>query len=41
MVDSDDVMNKVTQVLKDHSHSAAAMQMVESEVGPKYMVTET
>ena len=41
MVDSDDVVNKVKQVLKDYFHSAAAMQVVELEVGQKYMVTET
>ena len=29
------------QVLKDHFHSAAAMQVVELEVGQKYMVPET
>ena len=40
-VDSDDVVNKVKQVLKDHFHSAAAMQVVELKVGQKYMVTET
>ena len=41
MVDSDDVVNKVKQVLKDCFHSATAMQVVELEVGQKYMVTET
>ena len=40
-VDSDDVVHKVKQILKDHFHSAAAMQVVELEVGQKYMVTET
>ena len=40
-VDSDDVVNKVKQVLKDCFHSAVAMQVVELEVGQKYMVTET
>ena len=40
MVDSDDVVNKVKQVLKDCFHRAAAMQVVELEVGLKYMVTE-
>ena len=28
------------QVLKDHFHSAAAMQVMELEVHPKYMVIE-
>ena len=28
-VDSDDGVNKVKQALKDHFHSAAAMQVVE------------
>ena len=32
-VDSDHVVNKVKQVLKDSFHSAAAMQVVELEVG--------
>ena len=32
MVDGDDVVNKVKQVLKDHFHSAAVMQVVELEV---------
>ena len=32
-VDSDDMVNKVKQVLKDHFHSAAAMQVVELEAG--------
>ena len=41
MVDEDDVVSKVKQVLKEHFHSAAAMQVVELEVGQKYMVTET
>ena len=40
-VDSDNVVNKVKQVLKDYFHSAAAMQVVELEVGQEYMVTET
>ena len=40
MVDGDEVVNKVKQVLKDQFHSAAAMQVVELEVGQKYMVTE-
>ena len=40
MVDSDDVVNKVKQVLKDYFHSAGAMQVVKLEVGQKYMVTE-
>ena len=31
IVDGDDMVNKVKQVLKDHFHSAAAMQ--ELEVG--------
>ena len=35
------MVNKVKQVLKDCFHSAAAMQVVELEVGQKYMVTET
>ena len=34
------MVNKVKQVLKDHFHSAAAMQVVELEVSKKYMVTE-
>ena len=34
------MVNKVKQVLKDHFHSAAAMQVVELEVGQKYMITE-
>ena len=41
MVDGDDVVNKVKQMLKDHFHSAAAMQVVEIEVGQKYIITET
>ena len=40
-VDSDDVVNKVKQILKDHFHSAAAMQLMELKVSQKYMVTET
>ena len=40
-VDSDNVVNKVKQVLKDNLHSAAAMQVVELDIGQKYMVTET
>ena len=40
-VDGDDVVKKVKQVLKDCFHSAAAMQVVELEVGQKYMITET
>ena len=40
MVDEDDVMSKVKQVLKECFHAAAAMQVVELEVGQKYMVTE-
>ena len=32
-VDGDDVVNKVKQVLKNCFHSAAAMQVVELEVG--------
>ena len=40
-VDSDDVVNKVKQVLKEHFHSAAAMQVVELEVDQKYMEPET
>ena len=39
-VDSDDVVNKVKQILKDHFHSAAAMQVMQLENGQKYMVTE-
>ena len=35
------MVNKVKQALKDHFHSAAAMQVVELEVGQEYMVTET
>ena len=31
-VDSDDVVNKVKQILKDHFHCAAAMQVMELEV---------
>ena len=41
MVDEDDVVSKVKQVLKECFHAAAAMQVVELEVGQKYMVTET
>ena len=40
-VDSDDLVNKVKQVLKGCFHSAAEVQVVELEVGQKYMVTET
>ena len=40
-VDENDVVNKVKQVLKEHFHAAAAMQVVDLEVGQKYMVTET
>ena len=36
-----EVVNKVKQVLKDHFHSAAAMKVVELEVGQKYMIAET
>ena len=32
-------MNKVKQVLKDHFHAPAA-QVVELEVGQKYMITQ-
>ena len=39
--DSDDVVHKVKQILKDCFHSAAAMQVMELEVGQKYMATET
>ena len=39
--DSDDVVNKVKQILKDHFHSAAGMQVMELEVSQKHMVTET
>ena len=35
------MVNKVKQVLKDHFHSATAMEVVELEVGQKYMITET
>ena len=31
--DSDDVVHKEKQILKDHFHSAAAMQVMELEVG--------
>ena len=41
MVDGNDVVNKVKQVLKECFYAAAAMQVVELEVGQKYMVTET
>ena len=41
MVDSDDAVNKVKQVLKHCLYSAAAKQVVELEVGQKYMVNET
>ena len=41
MVDGNDVVSNVKQVLKEHFHAAAAMQVVELEVGHKYMVTET
>ena len=40
-VDENDVVNKVKQVLKEHFHAASAMQVVDLEVGQKYMVTET
>ena len=39
-VDSDDVVNKVKHVLNDCFHSAVAIQVVELEVGHKYMATE-
>ena len=35
LADSDDVVNKVKQFLKDCFHIAAAMQVVELEVGQK------
>ena len=35
------MVNKVKQVLKECFHVAAAMQVVELEVGQKYIVTET
>ena len=35
------MVNKVKQVLKDHFHGEAAMQVVELEVGQKYMITGT
>ena len=35
------MVSKVQQVLKEHFHSAAAVQVVELEVGQKYVVTET
>ena len=41
IVDEDDVVSKVKQVSKEYFHAAAAMQVVELEVGQKYMVTET
>ena len=41
MVDEDDVVSKVKQVLKECFCAAAAMQVVELEVGQKYVVTET
>ena len=41
IVDEDDVVSKVKQVLKECFCAAAAMQVVELEVGQKYMVTET
>ena len=40
-IDSDDVVNKVKQILKDQFLSAAAMQVMELEVSQKYMVAET
>ena len=40
-VDSDDVVNKVKQILKDYFHSVTAKQVMELEVSQKYMVTET
>ena len=40
-VDSHDMVNNAKQVLKDCFHRAAAMQVIELEVGQKYMVTET
>ena len=40
-VDGNDVVSKVKQVLKACFHAAAAIQVVELEVGQKYMVTET
>ena len=39
-VDGNDVVTKVKQVLKECFYAAAAMQVVELEVGKKYMVTE-
>ena len=41
MVDENDAVNKVKQVLKEHFHASAAMQVVVLEVGQKYMVRET
>ena len=41
IVDEDDVVSKVKQVLMECFHAAAAMQVVELEVGKQYMVTET
>ena len=40
-VHSDDVVNKVIQIMKDHFHSAPAMQVMELQVGQNYMATET
>ena len=40
-VDSDDVAHKVKHILKHRFHSTVAMQVMELEVGQKYMVTET
>ena len=40
-VDGVEVVHKDKQVLKEHFHSAAAMQVVELEAKQKYMVMET
>ena len=40
-VDGDEVVHKYKQVLKEHFHSAAAMQVVDLEAKQKYMVMET
>ena len=41
MVDEDDVASKVKQVLKECFHAAAAIQVVELEVGQEYLVIKT
>ena len=41
IVDEDDVVSKVKQVLKECFHAAAAMHVVDLEVGKQYLVTES